>query len=109
MSVICPHCKVPLNMVQRRLIAIKPVIRCFFCNKLVRVNERSRYINCGLLGVLAYFSIGWFPHVDAKTHFIVSIALITFLQGVLDIFYPLESAERVFFEHSSHDKENDSK
>lgn len=93
MSVNCPHCKASLSLFQRRWITLKPVIECHFCNGLVSVKKVSGYINSAVLGVAASIASDFFPYIDMSIKFIVAIFLIILLQGFLDIFYSLESAE----------------
>jgi|GEM_PF-5734733 len=97
LEVKCPHCKKNISLMQRKGLVFLSFITCIYCHKKVQSNKLFRDINSGSLGISIYFvGESFFPDVSKMLVLCMGLTFIVCFQGILDIFFTLESAEDDF-------------
>lgn len=97
-KVSCPHCNKMLNLHHRKQLILQSAINCIYCNRLVKVKEKSSYANSWFIGALLGISMSIFLEFDIQTIIVVTLVVVFIFQRFIDIFYSLESAEEDFYD-----------
>ena len=92
-EVNCPHCNKVLKLKHRRKLIIYSEIECVHCSRLVRVKQSASLANSIFIGCLIGVGLTMFFNSDIPTIIAATLVSVFILQKIVDVFYPLESAE----------------
>ena len=92
-EVNCPHCNKVLKLNHRSKLIFYSEIECVHCSRLVRVKQSASLSNSIFIGCLIGVGLTMFFDSDIPSIIVVTLVSVFTLQKIVDVFYPLESAE----------------
>lgn len=92
-EVNCPHCNKILKLNHRSKLIFYSEIECVHCSRLVRVKKSASLSNSIFIGWLIGIGLTMFFDSDIPTVIVVTLVSVFTLQKIVDVLYPLESAE----------------
>ena len=92
-EVNCPHCNKVLKLKHRSKLIIFSEMECVHCSRLVRVRQSAVLANSIFIGGVIGVGLTMFLNSDIPTVIVVTLLSVFIFQKIIDVLYPLESAE----------------